>query len=96
MTTCTNHCGPCGRHFHSLAAFDIHKQHDADGWPHCLDPLDLQDRDGRQRLEALTHAGRCEAYEPVRLGVTVWTTAGSRERLSRAFGTGSVSLTEAA
>jgi hypothetical protein len=24
-TTCTNHCSACGRHFHSLKAFDHHR-----------------------------------------------------------------------
>lgn len=71
--TCTNHCSQCGRHFHSLRAFDIHHDHDETGWPVCLDPLDLLDRGGAERLVALG-AGECRMYEP-QFGVTVWTIA---------------------
>jgi len=59
-----------------------------------MDPLDLQDRDGRPRLEALTHDGICRIREEQR-GVTVWTVAGSRERLAKAHGKVPVSLREA-
>ena len=79
-TTCTYHCSPCGRHFHSLEAFDLHHERDHTGWPHCLDPLDLLDRDGRARLAALTKNGECRVYAEVKRGVTIWTTAGSVER----------------
>ena len=58
-TTCTNHCSQCGRHFHSLEAFDIHHDHDETGWPVCLAPVDLLDRDDRMRLVALTEHGEC-------------------------------------
>jgi hypothetical protein len=84
--TCTNHCSRCGRHFHSTRAFDIHLAHDETGWPVCLDPLDLEDRDGKPRLEALTTDGTCEIGShadeyppPVEHGVTIWVKAGSRE-----------------
>jgi hypothetical protein len=65
-----------------LDAFDIHHEHDETGWPHCLDPLDLRDRDGRDRLEALTHDGECRVYAEVKHDVTIWTTAGSREKVA--------------
>lgn len=83
VTTCTSHCGHCHRHFHSLDAYDIHLEHDKDGWPHCLDPVDLVDRDGRERLEVLTTEGECRMYVEVQRDVTVWTTVGSRERVAR-------------
>jgi hypothetical protein len=72
--TCTNHCSQCGQHFHSLKAFDIHHAHDETGWPVCLDPLDLRDRDGRDRLVALGVGERRMYPDDVRTGVTVWTT----------------------
>jgi hypothetical protein len=59
-----------------------------------MDPIDLQDRDGRPRLEALTHDGICRIREEQH-GVTIWTVAGSRERLGKVFPKGSVSLGEA-
>jgi hypothetical protein len=95
-TTCTNHCGACGRHFHSLEAFDIHHDHDETGWPICLDPLDLLDRDGRARLEALTEHGECRVYEPLQTDVTIWTMAGSRERMAQVFAKAPVGPPEAA
>lgn len=73
--TCTNHCGQCSRHFHSLEAFDLHHARDESGWPICLDPIDLVDRDGRERLVALTTRGECRIYERV-VGVTIWTVVG--------------------
>lgn len=76
MTTCTNHCSQCGRHFHSLEAFDTHHSHDETGWPVCLDPLDLVDRDGRERLVALSRDGECRIYAKVEHHVTIWTVAG--------------------
>jgi hypothetical protein len=68
---CSYHCSPCGRHFHSLEAFDIHHGRDETGWPICLDPADLEDRDGRPRLYALTTDGVCDVRERLE-GVTVW------------------------
>src|SRR5437764_1961102 len=61
---CSKKKSCCGRHFHSLAAFDAHHTRGEDGWPVCLDPIDLEDRDGKPRLEALTTDGECRAYEP--------------------------------
>jgi hypothetical protein len=83
-TTCTYHCGACGRHFHSLSAFDIHR----DG-RRCADPLDLEDRDGKPRLVALARDGRCDHSWTQRVraaggdeslphsidGCTIWTDA---------------------
>lgn len=74
-TTCTSHCSQCGRHFHSLKAFDAHHDRDDTGWPVCLDPLDLVDRDGRERLVALTEHGECRMYAEFQRDVTIWTHA---------------------
>ena len=82
--TCTNHCGQCGRHFHSLSAFDAHHEHDEDGWPVCLDPLDLLDRDKKERLVALTYLGECRAYD-VATDVTIWTEAKGLEKARKHF-----------
>lgn len=80
MTTCTNHCSQCGRHFHSLEAFDVHHDHDETGWPVCLDPLDLLDRYGKERLVALTDDGECRMYPPdAERHITIWTTARSKD-----------------
>jgi hypothetical protein len=83
VTTCTNHCSQCGRHFHSLAAFDTHHQRDDTGWPVCLDPVDLVDRDGRERLVALTEHGECRMYADAQRDVTIWTTAQSAEKIAQ-------------
>lgn len=84
-TTCTNHCSRCGRCFHAVKAFDAHLAHDEAGWPVCLAPVDLLDRDGVERLVPLTESGECRMYADVKEDVTIWTTAGSRERLREAF-----------
>ena len=83
VTTCTGHCSQCDRHFHSLEAFDLHHERDDTGWPACLDPLDLEDRDGKPRLQALTTEGECRMYPPkVERGVTIWTLPRNLERAS--------------
>jgi hypothetical protein len=95
-TNCTYHCSPCGRHFHSLNAFDAHHEHDETGWPICLDPLDLEDRDGKPRLVALTHDGACRMYaDAEQYGVTVWTTA-DYKRMGAYFTPGPESCDESA
>jgi hypothetical protein len=81
--TCTNHCGSCHRHFHSLDAFDAHHRRDEEGWVVCLDPVDLVDLTGKDRLEALTEHGECRMYTDVQRNVTIWTVAGSREKAAR-------------
>jgi hypothetical protein len=70
---CRFHCSPCGRHFGSLEAFDLHHEHDKTGWPICLSAIDLEDRDGKVRLLEMTKHGECRAYAEVEQGVTVWT-----------------------
>lgn len=77
-TCCTSHCSACGLHFHSLHAFDAHRQGDyASNDPelgrHCVHPFDL---DGK--LVVLTEAGECRMYDDgrggaVSAGVTIWT-----------------------
>jgi hypothetical protein len=89
VTTCTHHCSPCGRHFHSLAAFDAHRigdfaSDDPETRRRCQSPLDAVDGNGEMRLVALTEAGLCAAYEPPEATVTVWT---MRDRLDRARAT---------
>lgn len=82
-TTCTHHCSQCGRCFHSLESFDLHHEHDESGWPVCLDPLDLRDRDGLERLVTSTTAGECRVYATVNRSATIWTTARSAEIMAR-------------
>jgi len=84
--TCTNHCGACGRHFHSLKAFDLHRigdyaSNDPETRRRCADPLDLEDRDGRPRLIALG-LGECRMRAEVLHDVTIWTTADYRARIA--------------
>jgi hypothetical protein len=79
---CKYHCGECGRHFSSLDAFDLHKHHNAAGWPHCVDPVYVVDRKGTQRLEVASTDGQCNIYDR-QVGVTIWTVAGSRESFQR-------------
>lgn len=84
-TTCTYHCGRCGLHFHSLKAFDAHRQGDhakpagSEEGRHCVHPLDM---DGR--LVVLTENGTCRIRPPERGGgtpVTVWTYGGDMDRI---------------
>ena len=82
--TCTNHCAVCGLHTHSLAAYDAHLEHDDAGWPHCLAPPDLVDRDGKEILVALSRTGRCAVYREIQEPVTIWTLAANLER-ARAY-----------
>ena len=82
---CTNHCGQCHRCFHSLEAFDSHHVRDETGWPICLAPLDLFDRDGEERLVALTEVGECRMYDKIETGVTIWTVAAKLERQRARF-----------
>jgi hypothetical protein len=81
---CTYHCGACDRHFHSLAAFDLHRQgdhgsNDPELGRHCCDPLDVLDKDGCMRLELWTEQGFCDIRRP-RDGVRIWIQAGGRQR----------------
>jgi hypothetical protein len=75
-TTCTYHCQSCGTHFHSLEAFDAHRQGDhASNDPelgrHCVHPFDLAGR-----LTPLTEDGECRiSHGDVKRGVTIWATA---------------------
>jgi hypothetical protein len=85
-TTCTSHCSACRCHFHSLNAFDMHRQgsyasNDLETGRHCVHPLDL---DGK--LIALTEEGECRMHDDgsgrrVKAGITVWTHAGDLARL---------------
>lgn len=90
-TTCTYHCSGCGRHFHSLAAFDLHRIGDfASGDPdterRCQSPLDALDDSGEMRLVPLTETGLCRAYEAAEATVTVWTMRGSLDRARATWG----------
>jgi hypothetical protein len=81
MPNCAYHCGACGLHFRSLEAFDMHRQGDFAEPPrteegrHCAHPFDM---DGR--LVAITEDGVCRMYAEHERGVTVWSTARSRDR----------------
>lgn len=82
-TTCTYHCSRCRAHFHSLEAFDAHRQgdfnsNDLETGRQCVHPLDLLDADGRQRLSTLTRDGECRMYDDgsgtrIQRQVTIWT-----------------------
>ena len=66
---CTYHRSPCGRHFHSLAAFDVHRTGDyaapvgSKRGRRCLSPIEVLDRNGNERFLALTEDGACRVYE---------------------------------
>lgn len=83
-TTCTNHCGACGQHFHSLHGFDAHRTGDYSrplgslGGRRCLD-AELVDA-----LAPLTVDGVCRICRgPEQHGVTIYTTADYKERVSQ-------------
>jgi hypothetical protein len=91
-TTCTHHCGACGRHLHSLEAFDAHRTGSyseplgSELGRRCLSPLDLRDAGGELRLE-ISESGVCRisgdnADGTPRAGahITVWTLAGLTTR----------------
>ena len=84
-TTCTNHCSRCGRCFHAVKAFDAHSPTTRPDGRSAWRRVDLLDRDGVERLVPLTESGECRMYADVKEDVTIWTTAGSRERLREAF-----------
>lgn len=72
---CTYHCGGCGRHFHSLEAFDKHRvgdhaSNDPETRRRCVSPLDL---DG-EPLVPLTKDGICTIGGAVaEHDVVIWT-----------------------
>lgn len=78
-TFCTHHSACCGKHFHSLAAFDAH--HTENG---C--DTTAVNRDGKRMLEVLTEEGYCGLGSPgpsdknLLHPVTIWTRAGLEER----------------
>jgi hypothetical protein len=89
--TCTYHCSGCGRHFHSLAAFDLHRvgdfaSNDPETRRRCEAPIDLVDEHGEMRLTSLTERGLCRSCEAAEAPVTVWTMKGARERARQAWG----------
>lgn len=55
---CSNHCSACGQHFHSVIAFDAHRQGPWDDRV-CLDPEVEQPAAASQRLVPLTRDGKC-------------------------------------
>lgn len=90
MTTCTYCCGNCGRHFHSLTAFDAHRvgSHSAprgsEERRRCLAPIEVVDKHGEARLVALTEHGECRMLADVKHDVTIWTMAGY-DKVRRVF-----------
>lgn len=73
--TCTDHCRACGRHFHGLAAYDLHRLgslSDPTDPRRCGDPAELP------RLRAWTEAGACALTGRPLADVTIW-------QLARAF-----------
>jgi hypothetical protein len=75
IVRCTNHCGACGRHFHSLRAFDKHRLTSTrTGKRRCMDPADRGDVDGHALYSVLTEDGLCKlSHGPAQHGVTIWT-----------------------
>ena len=62
MFKCTNHCSNCGQHFHSVAAFDLHRFR-GECWDAATD----------ERFIALSRAGQCLLARPrIRGKVTIW------------------------
>ena len=78
--TCTDHATCCDRHFHGLAAFDLHRK-----GGECTDPAEIFRKDGEPALQVWTDTGSCTLLTGSRVeGVTIWqvaTTAEARERL---------------
>ena len=96
--TCTYHCSYCGRHFHSLLAFDYHRVGDyaepigSEDGRRCLSPIEVLDTRGRFRLE-IWATGVCRMGGDNRDGsarsgdrVPIWTTAGLAERREQLAG----------
>jgi hypothetical protein len=80
--TCTMHCSDCGRHFHSLAAFDAHLRRVNEGVnDHGARSYDLKHLDGSDvGLEAWTREGHCDLVWPHVSGVTIWQMPMTAER----------------
>jgi hypothetical protein len=59
---CTHHCRPCGRHFHSLEAFDAHIRREVEDGPRvgCFAP----DIDDEIAHEFVGFAGECAISNP--------------------------------
>jgi hypothetical protein len=66
MTKCTNHCGGCGSHFHSLRAFDAHRSGPWDGQRLCW----AADNKKAERLEPLH--GSCDLTAEDMSDVRIW------------------------
>ncbi len=67
-TTCTNHCSACGCHFHSLAAFDAHREGSYTDGRRCVEP-----RYSETLFVALSEDAVCSMYKTPVAPVTVWT-----------------------
>lgn len=84
--TCTNHCAGCGSHFHSLTAFEAHRQGEFGVERYCEEPADLRNRKGEPRLAPLSTDGSCLIYaHKPKHGVTIWTEAKAREHAGASF-----------
>jgi hypothetical protein len=99
-TTCTYHCGRCNCCFHSLEAFDWHRQGDfASSDPelgrHCVHPLDSEGV-----LVALTEIGVCRLRRDAQPGgerlVKVWTKGASLARMRARMAVGRPDRTQGA
>jgi hypothetical protein len=82
---CAYHCATCRLHFHSLRAFDAHREgdyrsNDPELGRHCVHPLD---KDGDPFVK-LTTEGICTMREPVD-GITVYTLAAALEATRKAW-----------
>jgi hypothetical protein len=92
-THCTNHCTTCGRHFHSLEAFDAHRTGDhreplgSEAGRRCIAPIECVDGHGEPKLVPLAENGVCRLGDAgAEIGVTVWTQAGYESKIAHLYG----------
>lgn len=73
---CRAHCGGCGRHFSSQAAFDAHRQGNYPDDRHCVQPWDDE--------QFAAEDGVCQMYAQEATG-EVWYLPEQREAVRAAF-----------
>lgn len=80
--TCTDHCGGCGRHFHSLAAFDCHR---VGGFEDPADPRRCADPATEAlKLQIWTQEGYCDLSESESVHpVVIWQMVPNRSAQER-------------
>jgi hypothetical protein len=81
---CTAHCVRCDLCFAGDSAFDAHLGGEKHDWQH-LDPREVFDREGDQRLERRP-GGECRTGPELLKDRDIWGQAGARERLAAIHG----------